>query len=116
MNIMAWALSGLGVVSLVLGTVLSLSPLWKSATLSPDCIQRRVFWTGSALAVVLFFLASLPNWRSGLFVSVATAVAIGAIAFKSTNHIKINGRIYAMPPSKRAPDRPPALAPDVEDQ
>ncbi len=116
MKNLAWALSGLGLVSLALGTVLSLSPLWKSATLSPDSIQRRMFWTGSALAVVLFFLASLPNWPSGLFVSVATAVAIVAIAFKSTNHIKINGRIYAMPPSKRAPDRPPALAPDADEQ
>ena len=90
-------------------------PLWKSANLSPDAIERRVYWTGSSIGAALLFVSRFPDWRQGLFVSVAAAVALLAIAFNWTNHIKINGRIYSAFNNNRRPDRPPALAP-VDDE
>jgi hypothetical protein len=91
------------------GTIFSTFPLWKSATLSPDSIERRVWWTGCAAAVVLLFFSQLPEWRSGLFVSIMTAVALFFVAGLWTNFIKINGRVYGAFSHNR-PDRPPALA------
>lgn len=99
-------------VLILLGVVGGWFPLWKSARLSPDSIQRRVFWSCCTAAVLLCFLGALPDWRSSLFVSGCTAVAMTAIAFYWTNHLKIGGRVYAAFPSNRRPDRPPALSKD----
>ncbi len=96
------------------GTIFSTFPLWKSATLSPDSIERRVWWTGCAAAVVLLFFSQLPDWKSGLFVSIMTAVALFFVAGLWTNFIKINGRVYGAFSHGR-PDRPPALAPAVDE-
>ncbi|MBI3214493.1 MAG: hypothetical protein HYZ38_11770 [Mycobacterium sp.] len=84
-------------------------PLWKSATLSPDSIERRVWWTGCALCIALLFVSQLPYWQGGLFLATMSALAMGASAFFRTNRIKINGRIYAAFHLQRRPDRPPAL-------
>ncbi|CAJ1509010.1 hypothetical protein [[Mycobacterium] burgundiense] len=104
----------LGIAALVLGGVLSTFPLWKSATLSPDSIERRVYWTSTTLAILLFFLSALPNWRAGLFVSVAAASVVVAVALRWTNHVKVGGRIYGTRRNRGA-DRPPALAPRHND-
>lgn len=114
-NKLSYLLSGLGLVALAAGVILSMFPLWKSATLSPDSIERRVYWSGTTIAVLLFAVSALPNWRTGLFVLVSGGMVIVAIAFRATNHIKINGRIYAMSAAFRAPDRPPALSRDSDD-
>jgi len=91
------------------GTLFSTFPLWKSATLSPDSIERRVWWTGCAIGIPLLFLSQLPDWRGGLFVSIMGALTLVAIAFFWTNRIKVNGRIYAAFHLQRRPYRPPAL-------
>ena len=90
-------------------------PLWKSATLSPDSIECRVDWTGCAIGTPLLFLSQFPDWPRGLFFAGGAAVALLAIAFQWTNHIKINGRIYSAFNNNRRPDRPAfALAVKVE--
>ena len=103
-------LAGLSIVSLAVGGLCSMFPLWKSATLSPDSIQRRTYWAGSAATVVLLFLAFLPDWQLAMFVSIFMGLALFTVAGMWTNHVKIRGRIYAGLPSNRRPDRPPALA------
>jgi hypothetical protein len=95
--------------------IFSSFPLWKSATLSPDSIERRVWWTGCAAAAVLMFVAQLPDWKSGLFVSIMTAVALFFVAGLWTNFIKINGRVYGAFNHNR-PDRQPALAPAEDEE
>ncbi|WP_163696969.1 hypothetical protein [Mycolicibacterium sarraceniae] len=98
------AIGALGV-----GAIFSSFPLWKSATLSPDSVERRVWWTCCAATAVLLFFSQLPDWRSGLFVSIMTAVALFFVAGFWTNFVKINGRVYGAF-SQGRPDRPPALA------
>ncbi|MGB3483798.1 MAG: hypothetical protein WBB07_16485 [Mycobacterium sp.] len=102
-----------GVCVLCAAIVCSLFPLWRSATLSPDSIERRVYWSGSALAVLLIFMSQLPGWRAGLFVSGGVLLAVLAIAVNWTSHLKINGKVYALAASRRGPDRPPALSNDA---
>jgi hypothetical protein len=45
------------------GAIGGMFPLWKSATLSPDSIQRRVYWAGCGAGVLVLFLAQLPDLR-----------------------------------------------------
>jgi len=100
----------LAIVALAGGTVLSMFPLWKSATLSPDSIQRRVWWTGCLITTVSLFISQWPYWAGGLFVSIMVALALFFVAGFWTNFIKINGRIYSAFHLNRRPDRPPALS------
>jgi len=87
-------------------------PLWKSARLSPDSIQRRVYWTCSTLAALFCFLAELPDLQAGLFIGTGVGLTLVAIALYWTNHVKVRGRVYSALPSNRRPDRPPALSKD----
>jgi hypothetical protein len=115
------AAAGVGEVQQVFGytaigalgaaAIFSSFPLWKSTTLSPDSIERRVWWTCCGAATVSMFLLSWPEWGRGLFASIMTALALVAIAGRWTTFIKIRGRIYSASPR---PDRPPALAADDE--
>lgn len=95
-----------------LATIGSMFPLWRSATLSPDSIERRVYWTGCVVGVALLFVSQLPDWRSASFLAVATGLGLVVIALKWTNHVKVGGRVYASSISNRRPDRPPALRTD----
>jgi hypothetical protein len=87
-------------------------PIWKSSRLSPDSIQRRGYWFGTALCVLLLFLSQLPDLKSAVIISVAIGLGMVGVAFRWTRHIKISGRIYAASPSDRRADRPPALGDD----
>lgn len=95
-----------------LAGVSALFPLWKSAHLSPESIQRRGYWTCSALCSGMMFLSQWPDWRSGLFGGICIALGLIAVAFTWTSLIKIRGRVYTGNPSLRSPDRPPALGDD----
>lgn len=102
----------IGIAVIAAATICSMFPLWRSATLSPDSIERRVYWMGSTLGVLMLFLSQLPDWRSACILTVAIGLGLVAIAFNWTNHIKIGGRIYAAFNNSRKPDRPPALRSD----
>lgn len=91
--------------------IFSSFPLWKSARLSPDSIERRVWWTCCAVATVSVFLSQWPQWGRALFGSIMVALALVAVAGRWTTFIKIKGRIYA---ASARPDRPPALASEDE--
>ena len=90
-------------------------PLWKSAVLSPDSIQRRVYWTGSAGFVLTVFVSELPNWRGGLFGAACFGLWMVILALKWGGHLKINGRKFAISARDRRPDRPPVLSSDDQD-
>ncbi|WP_141564385.1 hypothetical protein [Mycolicibacterium palauense] len=106
---MSKVLFWLGISAIGLATLSGWFPLWKSATLSPDTVQRITYWTGCGLGLVLLFLSQAPDWRSGAFLSVAFGLGLVGVAFNWTNHIKIRGRIFAAFANLREPDRPPAL-------
>ena len=110
---MIMAQVGLAVV--LAGGVFSMFPLWKSATLSPDSIERRTYWTGLIVGLVLMFIACIPDWKLATISVVVVGLGFLSAALKWTNHVKINGRVYAMNSSNGKPDRPPALAKDDED-
>ncbi|MCX2934957.1 hypothetical protein ORI20_32365 [Mycobacterium sp. CVI_P3] len=98
-------------VALAAAAIFSNFPLWKSATLSPDSIERRVWWTCCAVATASVFLSQTPQWGRALFASIMLALALVAVAGRWTNFIKIKGRVYGASSNGR-PDRPPALARD----
>lgn len=104
-----------GLVVILAGGLLSMFPLWKSATLSPDSIERRTYWTGAAVGLFLMFIACIPNWKLAIGSVLLIGIGLISIALTWTNHLKINGRVYAMNSSNGKPDRPPTLAKDDED-
>lgn len=110
-TVLFWA----GIAAMALGTLGGWVPLWKSATLSPDSIQRRVYWFCSAVVVLLGFTSQLPYLLGALFVGASSALALVCIAFYWTNHLKLNGRIFAAFAHNRRPDRPPALRDHAEE-
>ncbi len=96
------------VLALMVGAIGGSTPLWRSARLSPDSIQRRTYWLCCALVIVFGFASQLPNIPGALFVAGASALVLIGIAVYWTNHLKINGRVYAASARNRRPDRPPA--------
>jgi hypothetical protein len=103
-----------GLAAIILGVLGSLRPLWRSRTLSPTSIERRVYWAGTALGIALLFASQLPDWRRSLFIALAAAIVMVVMAFGRTPYIKIGGRIYAAYRLDRQPDPPPELAPTNE--
>jgi hypothetical protein len=111
---MSTVLFWVGFAIIGLGAIGSTFPLWKSSALSPDSIERRVYWTGCGVGVPILFVSQLSDWKSALFMAVAFALALVSIAFLRTNHIKLGGQIYAAFSFLRRPDRPPVLRPNDE--
>ena len=99
----------IGLATMVLGVVGGMFPLWKSATLSPASIQRRVYWTGCFIGVALMFLSQVPQFRIAILIGLAMTFGVVAIAFGNTSHIKVGGKIFAAYRTLRKPDPPPAL-------
>lgn len=112
---MSTVLFWLGIALMGFGTLAGWVPLWKSSTLSPESIKRRVYWVSVSMAAVMFFLSQLPDWRSGLILGIGMALGLVAIAFKWTGHIKLGGRVYSAFPNLRRPDRPPVLRNETRD-
>ena len=106
---------GMAMVCFGIALIGGIFPLWRSATLSPDSIRRRTYWTAYGLSLVLMFIAALPDWRGGIFLTTAIGLCLVANALHRTNHFKIRGRIYAASPNLRTPDRPPALSRHSDD-
>ncbi|MCX2934958.1 hypothetical protein ORI20_32370 [Mycobacterium sp. CVI_P3] len=109
-NLLMWLAFG----AIAIGVIGSTRAPFKSRTMSPDSIERWFYWTGCVVACVLVFVSQWPNVSRGLFGGVGGGIALVAIAFLRTNHLKIGGRIYAAFDIFRHPDRPPALAPEDE--
>jgi hypothetical protein len=97
----------LAVTALAVGMIGSTLIPWRSSTLSADSIERRFYWSGSAVAAVMLFISQWPDWTRGTLGALALCVGLVSIAFLRTSHIKIGGRIYAAFPVLREPDRPP---------
>lgn len=104
------ALGIAGLVFIVIGVIGGVVPFWRSRTLSPASVQRRVFWTGAVTGVALMFVSQLPEWRSSVFGALAATCALLLMAYRFTPLIKIRGRVYEYMRDPRKPDPPPALA------
>jgi hypothetical protein len=97
-------------VGLALAVTSAFFPLWRSRSLSPDVIMRRLFWTGTVVTMVFSFLAIWPDWKVGLFASLSLGLFLLVAAVRYTSHLRFRGRIYGHP-HNRGPDRPPSRAP-----
>lgn len=111
MNIDNW-LGKAAIASIVVAIAASWFPFWKSATLSPASIQRRVYWSCTGATALLAFCAALPDWPEGLFVAGAMTMFLVVTAFAYSPMIKIGGKTFAFREYDREPDPPPALAED----
>jgi hypothetical protein len=70
-------------------------------------VKRRIYWTATAVAIPVLFVAGLPDRTSSLaFVAMAVILMVGWGYFRTPN-IKIDGRILAAYPPNREPDPPP---------
>jgi hypothetical protein len=98
-------------LSLALAVLSAFFPLLPSRTLSPDAIMRRLFWTGTALAVASSFVLIWPQWQVGLFASGCVGLFLLMGALRYTSHLRFRGRVFATA-ENRHPDRPPSRAPE----
>lgn len=98
-----------GLALIAVGGVGGMIP-WKSRTLSPACIGRRVYWAGCIAGVGLLFASQLPDWRSGLLGAFAAALVLLLITYRFTSHIKLGGRVHQYMRDPHQPDPPPVLA------
>lgn len=106
MSTLALVLVAAGALALALGAAI---PGRASATVSKRAAKRRIYWTGTAVGVILLFLGGLPDLQSSIaFVAAATILMTGWAYFR-TPHLKIGDRIYAAYEPHRAPDPPPGV-------
>ncbi len=104
MSTLSWVLLGAGALALLLGAAV---PGWDTPTVPKRAMKRRVYWTGTAVGVVLLFLGGLPDVQSAVAFAAAAVVMMTGMAYFRTPNIKINGRIWAAYPPHREPDPPP---------
>jgi hypothetical protein len=94
-------------VGLALAGASAFFPLFPSRTLSPDVIMRRLFWTGTVIAVVASFLAIWPDWKVGLFASLSVGLFLLITALRYTSHLSISRQDLRPPRQPRT--RPSAV-------
>ena len=84
-----------------------LIPGWNTATVPRRAMKRRVYWTATAVAIPVLFVAGLPDHQSAVaLVATAVVLMVGWAYFRTPN-IKIDGQIVAAYPPNREPDPPP---------
>ncbi|CAN3126887.1 hypothetical protein ACNUDN_03230 [Mycobacterium sp. smrl_JER01] len=106
MSTASWLLLGAGALALLLGAAV---PGWDTAQLPKRAVKRRIYWTGTAVGVVLLFLGGLPDVQSSVASAAAAVILMTGWAYFRTPHIKIGGRIRAAYGPHREPDPPPAV-------
>ncbi|TGD88999.1 hypothetical protein BayCH28_06350 [Mycolicibacterium sp. CH28] len=98
--------------AIAIGIIGSTHAPFKSRTRSPDSIERWFYWTGCVTACIFVFMSQWPDVARALFGAIGGGLALVAIAFLRTNHLKVGGRVYAAFDIFRRPDRPPVLGSD----
>lgn len=93
-----------GVAILLVGLLL---PGWDTARAPKRATKRRIYWTATAVAIPVLFVAGLPDLQSSLAFVAMAVVLMGGWAYCRTPNIKIGGRIYALDPPNREPDPAP---------
>lgn len=81
-------------------------PGWDTATLSRRSVKRRMYWTGTAVGMVLLFLGALPDLQSAVAFVAAAAILMTGWAYFRTSNIKLGGRIRSADAAQREPDPP----------
>jgi hypothetical protein len=90
--------------AMVVGIVV---PGWDTSRMPKRAVKRRIYWTATAVAIPLLFVAGLPDLQSALaFVAMAVVLMLGWAYFRTPN-IKIGGVIRSGDPSHRGPDPAP---------
>ncbi|EUA42306.1 putative membrane protein [Mycobacterium xenopi 4042] len=70
--------------------------------------ERRVAWSGTGGAALCAFLASVPDWKLGIGLSLFIWGMTVFTAYFTTPYIKIRGKIYAFHIQDSQPDPSPA--------
>lgn len=93
-----------GIGLLVVGIVV---PGWDTNRLPKRAVKRRIYWTATAVAIPVLFVAGLPDLQSSIaFVAMAVVLMVGWAYFRTSN-IKIGGEVRAADPAHRGPDPAP---------
>jgi hypothetical protein len=74
---------------------------------------RRVYWGGTAAAMIFAFLALLPDWVSGVVFAAAVLVGMTIGAYFTSPYITIAGKVRAFHTYDSQPDRPQGAAKPV---
>lgn len=90
-----------GVAILVVGLLL---PGWNTASIPKRAVKRRIYWTATAVAIIVLFAAGWPDTQSSLAFVAMAVVLMGGWAYTRTPNIKIGDRIWAVDPTNREPD------------
>jgi uncharacterized alpha/beta hydrolase family protein len=98
---LALTLFFVGLVILLVGLLL---PGWNTAGSSKRATKRRIYWTATAIAIPVLFVAGWPDLQSSLAFVAMAVVLMGGWAYCRTPNIKLGGRIYSLDPDQRAPD------------
>ena len=93
-----------GLAILLVGLAL---PGWNTATASKRATKRRIYWTATAVALPVLFVAGLPDVQSSVAFVAMALVLMGGWAYFRTPNIKFGERIYTADPRNREPDPPP---------
>jgi hypothetical protein len=93
-----------GLAILLVGILL---PGWDTARTPKRAMKRRVYWTATVVAIVVLFIAGLPDLQSSISFVAMAFVLMGGWAYFRTPNIKLGGRIRTADPTHREPDPPP---------
>jgi hypothetical protein len=104
MSTLSLTLFYVGLAILLVGLLL---PGWNTAGASKRATKRRIYWTATAVAVPVLFVAGLPDLQSALAFVAMALILMGGWAYVRTPNIKLGGRIYSLDPPNREPDPPP---------
>ena len=88
---------------LVIGIAL---PGWDTARTPKRAVKRRIYWTATAVAVPVLFVAGLPDLQSSIAFVAMALILMGGWAYVRTPNIKLGGRIYSIDPRNCEPDPP----------
>lgn len=104
MSTLSFYLFCAGMAILFVGLLL---PGWDTAALPKRAVKRRIYWTATAVAIPVLFVAGWPDLQSSIAFVAMAVVLMGGWAYTRTANIKIGGRIWALDPTNREPDPAP---------
>jgi uncharacterized membrane protein len=103
MSTLSLTLFYVGLAILLVGLLL---PGWNTARASKRATKRRIYWTATAVAVPVLFVAGLPDLQSSIAFVAMALILMGGWAYVRTPNIKLGGRIYSIDPRNCEPDPP----------
>ena len=103
MTILSEMLLTAGALALVVGIVV---PGWDTPARPRRAVKRRIYWTSTAVGIVLLFVGGLPDLQSSVAFVFAALILMTGWAYFRTPNIKVGGQIRSADPAHREPDPP----------